>query len=240
MQQLEAALAKFGPVDRKQIQEELSESPSFRPKLEAMLRLPDAERAVVLSAKRAVANEFNPKLYPETRGEWAALRKRSVALAGALPEIVDGIVERMPFEAKMATVRAIAAGERPQLVLAGMGDLGQFEIIGSIISSVAGAASGIYGAKVTASAQKDIAKIQANAAMQSASAQIAMANAQSAIQQAQAQQMTAAAQQMTAASPAGFLTQNIGGGVPFWAVPAALSALGLGVLVYFKTRKKGR
>jgi hypothetical protein len=222
------------------IEQESKANPAFGRRLAAMLRQPGGEREVSLSARKAIANQLNPRMYPASKGEWAVLRRQTTAIAESMPAIIDKLVARMPLSEKMAAVRAIAEGETPRLVMAGLADLGQFEIIGSLISSVAGAASGIYGARITADAQKDIAKIQANAAMQSASAQVAIANAQAAISQAQAKQAEQLAVAASASSPAGFLTQDIGGGVPGWAVPAGIAGLGIFAAIFFAFKKKGR
>jgi hypothetical protein len=218
------------------IEQESKANPAFGRRLAAMLRLPGGEKDVAIWAQKAIANQLNPSMYPETKGQWPVLRRQTNAIAESMPAVVDTLVERMPLSEKMAAVRAIAGGDRPQMVMAGLGDLGQFEIIGSLIGAAAGAASSIYGAKVTASAQKDIAKIQANAAMQSAQAQMSIANAQAAITQAQASQ----AQALATSTPTGFLTQDIGGGVPVWAVPAGIAGLGLFAAIFFAFKKKGR
>lgn len=222
------------------IEEESKANPAFGRRIAATLRRPGGEREVSISARKAIANQLDPRMYPESRGEWPVLRRKATALAQALPDLVQAIVDRMPLSEKMAVVRAIADGGQPRMVIAGLDDLGQFEIIGSLISSVAGAASSIYGAKVTADAQKDIAKIQATSALQSAQASVAIQNAQAAIAAAQAKQAEQLATAATASSPTGFLTKDIGGGVPMWAVPAGLTALGVGFAVFFAVRKSKR
>ena len=214
-------IAQFGQADRRQIAEEIKANPPFGAWIKAMLRDPDGERLVALSAQKAVANEFNPRLYPETKGQWVTLRRRAVELARSLPDVIDRELERVPFAEKMRIVRAIAAGRRPsvEVSVAGLGDLGQFEIIGTIVSSIAGAASTVYTNRVTTSAQKDIAKIQATTAMKDLQAQISIADAQKAIANAQA------------AQGGGVLTKDIGGGIPLWVLPVALGAIG--VILYF-------
>ena len=214
------AIAQFGKTDRRQISEEIAANPPFGARIKAMLRDPDGERLVALSAQKAVANEFNPRLYPETKGQWVTLRRRAVELARSLPDVIDRELERVPFAEKMRIVRAIAAGRRPsvEVSVAGLGDLGQFEIIGTIVSSIAGAASTVYTNRVTTSAQKDIAKIQATTAMKDLDTQIKLAEAQKAVAAAQAAQ-------------GGVLTKDIGGGIPLWVLPVALGAIG--VILYF-------
>lgn len=247
-------------LDRRLIAEEIDANPSFGKKLAAVLPLPGGERLVALSAKKAIANEFDSNLFPESRGQWLTLRKRAVQLARALPEIVEKEIDRLPFQTKMEMVRSIARGERPTIAVGtiqGMGELGQFEVIGSLISSIAGAASSIYGAKVTSSAQKDIAKIQAETAMKDLNTQMAIANAQQAINQAKVAQAAAEAQKIEAQTAqikaqtqqvqeqtkqaevgtvVGTLTKDIGGGVPLWVLPMALGVLGLVLYFVFKKR----
>lgn len=239
-------------LDRRLISEEIEANPSFGKKLAAVLPLPGGERAIALSAKKAIANEFDPTLYPESRGQWITLRKRAVQLARALPEIVETEIDNLPFATKMEMVRRIARGEQLTVDarIDGMGDLGQlFDVLGPLISSIAGAASSIYGAKVTASAQKDIAKIQADTAMKDLQAQMNIANAQQAINQAKVAQQVAEAQKIEAQTAqikattaqaevgtvVGTLTKDIGAGVPLWVLPMTLGVIGL--VLYFVFRK---
>lgn len=238
-------------IDRRLISEEMEANPSFGKRLAATLRRPNGERLVALSAKKAIANEFDPTLFPESSGEWVRLRKHATELVKSIPGIVEREIDQLPFDTKMEMVRRIARGEHPTIMIGheGMGDLGQFEIIASLIGSVAGAASSIYGAKVTTSAQKDIAKIQAETAMKDLNTQMQIANAQQAINQAKVAQATAEAQKIQAQTAqikattaqaevgtlVGTLTKDIGGGVPLWVLPMALGVLGL--VLYFVYRK---
>lgn len=238
----EDALAVFGEADRRQIAEEIAANPSFGKRLVAALGRYDGERLVVLSARKAIANEFDPSLYPETKGEWLTLRKRAVELARALPDIVGAEIDKLPLAVRMQMVRAIGEGHHPSIAVAGMGDLGQFEIIGSLVSSIAGAASSIYSARVTASAQQSIAKIQAQTAMKDLETQMTIASATQAIAKAKAAQATAEATKaqaevakVEAGTVVGVLTKDIGAGIPLWVVPVALGVLGL--VLYFVFRK---
>lgn len=247
-------------LDRRLISEEIDADPSFGKRIVAALDQPGGARAVALSAKKAIANEFDPAMFPESRGQWMMLRKRAVQLARALPEIVETEIDKLPFATKMEMVRRIARGEQPtvQIGIHGMDGLGQLELaIAGLVSSIAGAASSIYGAKVTASAQKDIAKIQAATAMKDLNTQMAIANAQQAINQAkvaqaaeeakkieaqtaqiqaQTQQIQEATKQAEVGTVVGTLTKDIGGGVPLWVLPMALGVLGLVLYFVFKKR----
>jgi len=237
-------------IDRRLISEEMEANPSFGKRIAATLRRPNGERLVALSAKKAIANEFDRSLFPETRGDWTQLRKHATALVHAMPGIIETEIDKLPLGLKMEMVRAIGRGEQPviQFGIQGLNDLGQFEIIASLIGSVAGAASSIYGSKVTASAQKDIAKIQADTAMKDLQAQMNIANAQQAINQAKVAQQVAEAQKIEAQTAqikattaqaevgtvVGTLTKDIGGGVPLWVLPMALGVLGLVLYFVFK------
>ncbi len=238
-------------LDQRLIAEEIDANPSFGKRIADTLHQPGGFRSVSLSAKKAIANEFDPSMFPESRGQWTKLRQRARELARSIPEIVEKEIDRLPLQTKMQMVRRIASGQHPTVMfgIEGMGDLGQFEIIASLIGSVAGAASSIYGAKVTSSAQKDIAKIQADTAMKDLQAQMNIANAQQAINQAKVAQQVAEAQKIEAQTAqikattaqaevgtvVGTLTKDIGAGVPLWVLPMALGVLGL--VLYFVFRK---
>jgi len=249
---LAADMTVFGNLDQRQIADEIAANPSFAPKLRAMLAQTDAGRLVSSSALRAVENEMRPRAYPDSRGEWVTLRKTVNALIAEVPKIVEKEVAQLSFGHKMRVVRAIAQGYEPVLAVGvdGMGDLGQFDFISSIVTSVVGAASSVYSAKVTADAQKDIAKMQTQAAMKSLETQMAIADAQQAINAAKVVQAQAEAQKAQAAAAAAgatgvtgavssvaqVLTKDIGGGIPLWTVPVAVG--GLGLVLYFVMRKK--
>lgn len=237
-------------LDRRLIAEESDADPVFGQKIKRALAQPGGAHAVSLSAKKAIANEFNPRLYPESRGQWKKLRRRANDLVRSMPDIVEKEVARLPFQTKMEMVRRIARGEHPTIVVGyeGMGDLGQFEIIASLIGSAAGAASSIYGAKITAAAQTDIAKIQAQTAMKDLQTQIQLADAQKAITAAKLAQTTAEVQKIEAQTAAikagttaaevgtvaGTLTKDIGGGIPLWVLPMSLGVVGLVLYFIFK------
>ena len=250
-------------LDHRLIAEEIDANPSFGKRLTAVLDQPDGARLVSISAKKAIANEFDHTLFPESRGQWTRLRKRAHDLARAIPDIVEKEIDRLPFSQKMEMVRRIANGEQPTLMVGvqGMGDLGQFEIIASLIGSVAGAASSIYGAKITSSAQKDIAKIQAETAMKDLNTQMQLAEAQKAINaakvaqaqeeakkiEAQTAQIKAQTEQAKAdiakaevGTVVGTLTKDIGGGVPLWVLPTGLGVIGLVLYFAFKGKGTGR
>ena len=239
---LAADLNVFGELDRRQIADELERATPFAAKLRTMLAMPDARERVTASALRAVEDEMRPGSYPTEKGAWPVLRKRVGVLVKEVPKIVEREVARMPFEKKMQVVRAIAAGYEPSVSIGvqGFGELGQFDFISSIVTSIAGAASNVYSSKVTADAQKDIAKMQAASAMKSLETQMAIANAQQAINEAKVAVAQAEVQKAAiaagGAAPSSILTQDIGAGIPLWTLPVA--ATGLGFVLYFILRKK--
>lgn len=157
-------------ADQQLIEEETAADPAFGARIAATLALPNGPAVVAASAKRAVANEFNPSVYPETAGMWMKLR-------GAVRSTVNSVSSQMTRPAVQ------------KATLKGLGNLGQDDIgsiLGPIISAVAGAAGAVASAEVTASAQRQIASetLSANEAM--IQAQEAEAASQAAIVNAQA------------------------------------------------------
>lgn len=217
-------------ADRRILLEETEGDPSFCGKVMAAAKSPDFAHKISESAKRAIANELNPKLFPESKGSWPKLRARVRDLMETVPAAIDKAVAKLTLKEKLAIVRKIAAGQVPAQGVAGLGELGQWDIIGSLVGAVSGAAASVYNAKVTAEAQEDIAKLQATAAMQGAQAQMAIASANAAIAQAQAQQ--AATASPVSSAVASLTTSTVGG------VPVLLIAIPvLGAIAYFAFKK---
>src|SRR5512136_1414439 len=224
-------LLGFSDTDRQIITEEAMADPKFADRLTETLSSPGGMDKVALCARRAVANEFDPRLFPESRGMWPRLRKLAVEMAKALPDIAEKEIDKLPFETKVALVKEVAAGRNPiGMGFFGLADLGQFEVIGSLISSLVGAGASIYNARLTSSTQKSIANIQAGAEMATLQAQIKIADAQKAVAEAQVQIETTQ-------SPIGALSKPVIGGIPLWAllVPAFLLVVGG---TYFMARRK--
>ena len=223
-------LLDFSDSDRQIITEEAMADPAFGDKLHETLLQPGGPQAVALCARRAVANEFNPKLFPESKGMWPNLRKLAVEMAKALPDIAGKEIDQLPFDTKVKLVKEVAAGKNPigMGFFGDLGDLGQLEVIGSLVSSLVGAGSSIYNARLVASTQKDIAKIQQSAQMATLNAQMKIADAQKSVAEAQAQVQT---------STAGQLAMDIGGGIPLWAVLVPVFLLAVGG-AYFIARRR--
>ena len=181
-------LAKIPADDRQILEEEAAADPAFcRVVLKMMSVDPQWDHNISASAKAAAENEINPS--KGRKGGWPRLRARVRDLISSVAsQAVQAASQLTPAE-RFLTVKQIAAGQlktKPP-AMSGLGDLGQWDIIGSLVGNLVTVGAGIYGATVTADAQKDIAKLQANAAMQNAQAQIALANANAAIANAQVQ-----------------------------------------------------
>ncbi len=185
---LETETAIFdSPDDRLLIRREASADPRFARKVAQMLREPDGEEKVAIFAKQAILNELDPRQFPETRGYWTLLRTTARKIVDELPAaIARGVAKMTPAEREHAA-QMVKAGGTPLLV-PNIGELGQFEIIGSLVGAVAGAASSIYGNYLMTSTQKQIASMQLDAQQKQLDAQIAMANAQIAMSNAKAAQ----------------------------------------------------
>lgn len=184
-----ARIDPITPADRKLVEDEIKGSPEFSKKIKRILDR-GGPHAVAESAKKAFLNELYQNEYPETAGEWPILRQSTRKLLVALPKAITEVVEATPLDEKLKIVEKIGQGKRLHFTLQdfpveSIEGLGQFEVVASIVSAVAGAGSAIYGAKVTADAQKAIAKIQADTQMKQLSLSMTLAKAQQAVASAQ-------------------------------------------------------
>jgi hypothetical protein len=212
----------FPTIDQRQIIEELNANPSFAPKLTAMLHHHDAARIVSASAKRAATNEMDGRSFPESKGEWLTLRKRLNLLVQDIPRAIEKQVSSMSPAQQNAALRAIAQGGRIDFQLgetepakpAGGGD-----IWGGIIGGIAQAAGSIFGAKITADAQKKVASIAAQTQAQQAAGAQQIAQQQALIDAARAK----------AAGGGGDIA-----GIPIWTIPLGLGVLGFILYMVFK------
>jgi len=221
--------------DRSLIKKEAAADPRFARVVAAMLRENDGERKVADFAKRAIMNELNPKEYPETSGYWKLLREAARRATDALPAAIVKTVAKMTPEQRAADLKAVREGRlvtfNPSM-LGELGELGQFEIIGSLVGSLAQAGASIYGSYLTNRTQQQISAMQFDAQKAQLQAQMDMARAQQAITAAQAQQAaeasilpTAIAQPVQAVASA--LSTDVGG-LPLW-----LIALGVAFALKF-------
>lgn len=188
--------------DRDLILLEAKNDPEFERQLSDVLKLPDGEELVAISARKAFLNELSPDLYPEMAGHWPILR----SVVSKAMDTVKGSTSK----------RVVSINPKPS----GLGEFGQFEILGPLISSIAGAGASIYSAEVQSSTQKQIANQQLQANMQEIQAQEAMVAAQKAIANAQTTQAVQAVLPSVLAAPvAGVINTmktDIGGGLQLW------------------------
>ena len=190
--------------DRDLILLEAKNDPEFERQLSEVLKLPDGEEQVTISARKAFLNELSPDLYPEMAGHWPILR--------------TVVTKAMDAVKNSTSQKVVTIDPKPS----GLGDLGQFDILGPLISAVAGAGASIYSASVQSSTQKQIANEQLQANMQEIQAQEAMAAAQKAIANAQTTQAVQAVLPAALATPVAgainALKADVGGGFQMWEV----------------------
>lgn len=238
---------KLSEISHRLIAEESRENPSFGRKLRSMIASPDGDYLLSVSARKAVANEFDPTLYPESRGEWIVLRRAMSEGAAAIAKRVRAEVDRLTLDQKMEKVRAIARGEMPQ-GYSGMGELGQAEALIPIFGSLFSAGSSVYGSHVISEAQKDVAKIMAESEAQRLQLQLEIAQATQAIKQIVPKVQEYNAEQAEAESPelpttstssgaTGIISRPVAFGIPLWAIPAGVGVL---ALAYFAFKKRGK
>jgi len=174
--------------DRILLLEETAADPVFCRFVATVMRTrPNWAHELSDSAKAAAASVLDPTKDFGGKTGWPILKARVRALASDVANQATRLAAQLTPAERFAVVKRIAAGEFRAPKTKGLGDLGQWDIIGSLVGSLATAGANLYGARVTTEAQQDIAKIQASAAMQTAQAQIAMAQANAAIANAQVQ-----------------------------------------------------
>lgn len=221
------------PDDRLLIKREADADPAFGRRLLTILQSPDGEEKVATFAKMAALNEIDPRQFPETAGSWPKLRAATRQLVAELPNAIITHIEGMPLEERLAAIQAIENGDSFPFAKLSLGELGQWDIIGSIVGAVAGAATSVYNNKLQTDTARQIAKMQLEAQQAQINAQISMANAQQAMANANVAMLPAAIQapvqvaQQAIQSVASVLQSDMGGGVPLW-------MLALGVYLFFK------
>lgn len=202
--------------DRMVLIQEVNADAAFCQKVaRCMATNPNWGHVIAQSAKEAIVNEMDPSRFKNRAGSWPRLRAR-------VRELFEEVT-KMGAQGKVA----VAAKQTGKSV-AGLGDLGQWDIIASLVGSIGGAAASVYGSSLTARTQEQIAKTQAQAAMQAANAQIAMSNAQAAIIGAQG---TISQNPLSAAVTS--LTSTTVAGIPL----LALAVPAVGLIIYFATKK---
>lgn len=233
------------PDDRRLIQIEAAADPAFARKIDAMLSKPDGEKQVVMYARKAIVNELDPKAYPETRGQWPKLRSAVAKLSTEIPKAIVDYVDSLPIEDRVKALDSISV--KAASFTAGLGELGQLDIIASLIGTVVNAGVSVYNAQVISSTQQQIAQkqlqanelaIQANEDVANAQAAVAKAKAAQAVQATLPAPVASAVQsaieslpsslQIPVAGLVSLLSTDVGGGIPAWLV---------GVVIYMTARR---
>jgi hypothetical protein len=220
MKRLHEVARDLPQAERKMFLAEIKD-PGFVAYIARYLHGHDPVRDIMDDALRAVANEFNPRLYPMTRGHWKHLRGVAKTLTVDIAKMIDKQVEGMPLERKLAVYEKFR-----EAGMAGGSGLGWVD---ALVSTIAGAAGSIYSAKLQSSTAKDIAKIQATAATKQVELQTKMAQAQMAMQQAQMAPAPGAPGYVAPSKPGEIM------GIPWWGLLLGVGALGAGVVLL--TRK---
>jgi len=214
-------VAQIPEADRKVVVLEASSDPAFCAKLaKVMTTDPDWVHTISNSAKRAIANELDPKVFPGSRGTWPKLRELSRTVVGQIAAAVAKSGN------PVVAAKAVAG-------LGGLGDLGQWDIIASLVGSIGTAAVNVYGAGVTSRAQVDAQRDQANAAIAIAQAQMNAQNAAAAMQAANAAANPLSAAANSVSSAVSAITSATVAGVPV----LALAIPAIGIIIYLATKK---
>jgi len=220
-------LARMGTYEQKLITQELAASTSFANHFASLLHASNPVKAIGNDAMKAIANEFNPRDYPETRGRWEILRRTIRNVVGHYRStLMDSINNLTPSE-RQRLIASIAAGDFSAI---GLSDAAAPDFLTSLVNTLGSSLTTLYGAKLQGDAAKDIAKINAQSAQNTAAA---------AQQAAQMQQQMAAAQAAMYGGAAGGGSSSAPGsigGIPTWAV--ATGGVGLVGLILLMLLKK--
>ena len=185
------------------------------------------------AAANAFALSFIADLEAAPQLKEAIIRKQinGRGLANIVLRDIDRGRRRMPGPALFPNIRKVSG-----MILKSEGELagglGQWDAIASAISAAAGAASSIYGAKITADAQRKLISLEA----QKNQAAIAIADLQ-----AKAAQTQLAAANVAAGNAADGSVLTVGrlgpqiSGIPI--LPAAAAAIAVAVGAYFVAKK---
>lgn len=203
-------LAQIPDGDRQVLIDECAADPAFCARVaRCMTKNPNWGHVIATSAKEAIANEMNPSAFPERAGTWPRLRARARQLVDAVSvEFAKGYV---PI---------------PMKKLSGLGGLGQWDIIASLVGTIGTAAANVYMGGVQNRAQVDLQRDQANAAIAAAQAQMNAINAAGGMNAtiASANPISSVIQTVTSATVAGIPVLAL-------AIPA------LGLIVWLATKK---
>ena len=193
-------LGQLGRDEQSIVAAEASNDPKLCRAVLALSVTPGWTKIVDDMIRRVILNETNPKSHRETIGKWPMLRVRVRKLMSAATAAVEDRLSKLKPGQEISEAIRIEQSKRSPSVsgLGELGDLGQYaELVGAVVQ----AAAGVYGAKVTADAQKKIAKMKMQAEMAQLNAQMSMINAQQAVTVQQTQVRTQPPPQYAPAPP---------------------------------------
>ncbi len=218
-------LARIPADDRKILLDEVAGNPSFCAKVaRCMATQPNWEHLIAASAKEAIVNELDPSKFQNRKGMWPKLRARTQELVTSARDSVRAALSSMSRQDKVSVARQLKAGGRvTSSSIAGLGGLGQWDIIASLVGTVGKVGSDVYTANLMADTQEDIARIRANAAMNTIAAQESIARAQASM----------AAIQSPVGAAVSTLTSSTVGGIPVLLIAIPL----IGGLIYLFMKK---
>ena len=188
---------------------EAAANPSFERRLLVTLSFPDGEKRVTMSARRAIINELNSGMYPESKGLWTRLRALTRDLVSYAGSSIRGDLSQ-PIKKE-----AVAK-------LQGLGDLGQWEILGQVVGAVVQAGAAVYTSYDQAKTARAIQQMQIDAQMRQIQAAENIAKANAAMAASAAQQASTAAPVQAAVSSVFDTVSTPIMGVPLWAIAIGL------------------
>lgn len=202
---VESQVNAFGSkANRDLIILEAKNDPEFERQLLKVLKLPDGEDRIVVSAHKAVLNELNPMLYPEMAGSWPILRSVILKVIERVGKSTSDDISSIPKDYKQK----------------GLGDFGQYDFLGPLLNTIISTGSSLYGSYSQQSTARDLERMRLQANMEAVKAQEAMAAAQTAIAHAQTSQAINNYLPASIAGPAASvveaLTSDLGGGITVW------------------------
>ncbi len=225
-------VAQIPQPDRQMVIDEAKGNPSFCAAIARCMGEANWQEKLARSAKEAIVNQMDPRRFPGSKGKWPKLRLKVDELVAAAHTSVKRALASMTPEQKLATARLVAGGA-PAASISGLGDLGDlgfFDVLASLVTTVAKVGGDLYTADLMADSREDLAKIQANTAIRTATTNQAITSAQAAIEASRLQQ--AAIQSPVGAAISTLTTSTVAG------VPVMLIAIPLiGVVVYLLTKK---
>lgn len=166
----------------------------------------DFRNALIDSALRAVANEFDPTVYPEMAGYWPILRVAAHQIASDTETQINKMVEGMGPVERLALLSNVSSG------MSGLGEDAAPDIWSTLIPVIGGLVTNVVTTRIKTDAAKDVERMRTQAATQQVALQTTMEQARAAMASA-AGAMTAGAKSVLSAEVAGIPLPLLAGGV---------------------------